>query len=78
MPTVVEAATIVADTFDILQEQFEEFNFLKDSDYEDKYKLIKMVLQPSNYNLAVMPKEIDDLVDNMKEIISFGINHALN
>lgn len=78
VPTVVEAATIVADTFKILEEQFEEFNFLKNSDYEDKYKLIKMVLQPSNYNLAVMPKEIDDLVDNMKEIISFGINHALN
>lgn len=78
VPTIVEAATIVADTFDILEEKFEEFKFLKDSNHEDKYKLIKMVLKPSNYNLAVMPKEIDDLVDNMKDIISFGINHALN
>ncbi len=78
VPTVVEAATIVANTFDILIEKFDEFDFLKDSSYEDKYKLIKTVLEPSKYNLAVMPKEIDDLVDNMKEIISNGINYALS
>ena len=77
VPTVVEAATIVANTFDILVDKFEEFEFLKDSSYEDKYRLIKTVLEPCKYNLAVMPKEIDDLVDNMKEIISKGINSAL-
>ncbi len=77
VPTVVEAATIVANTFDILVDQFEEFEFLKNSSYEDKYKLIKTVLEPSKYNLAVMPKEIDDLVDNMKEIISNAINQSL-
>lgn len=36
-----------------------------------------MVLDPCKYNLAVMPKEIDELVDNMREIISNGINDAL-
>lgn len=77
VPTVVEAATIVANSFDILIEKFNEFEFLKDSTYEDKYRLIKTVLEPCKYNLAVMPKEIDDLVDNMKEIISNGINNAL-
>ena len=77
VPTVVEAATIVANTFDILVDKFEEFEFLKDSSYEDKYRLIKTVLEPCKYNLAVMPKEIDDLVDNMKVIISKGINKAL-
>lgn len=77
VPTVVEAATIVANSFDILVEKFDEFSFLKDSSYQDKYKLIKTVLEPCRYNLAVMPKEIDDLVDNMKEIIANGINEAL-
>ena len=77
VPTVVNAATIVADTFDILVEKFEEFSFLKDSSYDDKYKLIQAVLEPANFNLAVMPKEIDDLVDNMKLIIANGINRAL-
>ena len=51
---------------------------MRDANYEDKYKLIKMVLDKANNNLAVMPKEIDDLVDNMKEIISYVINHTLN
>ena len=78
VPTVVEAATIVTDTFDILTEEFEEFSFLKNSNHEDKYRLIKMVLDRAHYNLAVMPKEIDDLVNNMKEIISYGINKTLN
>lgn len=76
VPTVVEAATIVADTFDILIEKFDEFKFLKDSSYEDKYKLVKVVLEPANFNLAVMPKEIDELVDNMREIIASGINES--
>ncbi len=74
VPTIVEAATIVANSIDIMSKQFEEFKFLEGSSYSEKYKLIKMVLEPSKYNLAVMPKEIDDLVDNMKEIISGGIN----
>ncbi len=77
VPTVVEAATIVANSFDILIDKFDKFDFLKDSSYEDKYKLIKTVLEPCKYNLAVMPKEIDDLVDNMKEIIAKAINNAL-
>ena len=74
VPTVVEAATIVANTFELLTNKFDEFKFLKESNFDEEYKLIKMVLEPSNFNLAVMPKEIDDLVDNFKEIISYGIN----
>lgn len=77
VPTVVEAATIVANTFEILTNKFDEFKFLKESNYNEEYRLIKMVLDPSNFNLAVMPKEIDDLVDNFKEIISYGINHLV-
>ncbi|MBR3325449.1 MAG: GPR endopeptidase [Clostridia bacterium] len=77
VPTVVNAATIVADTLDILARQFNEFNFLQGSTYSDKYQLIQTVLEPSNFNLAVMPKEIDNLVDNMKEIIAGGINISL-
>lgn len=77
VPTVVEAATIVADTFDILTEKFEEFSFLKNSSYKEKYSLIKLVLEPSKYNLTVMPKEIDELANNMEEIISSGINRII-
>lgn len=77
VPTVVEAATIVADTFDILTDKFDEFSFLKDSSYKEKYDLVKLVLEPSKYNLTVMPKEIDELANNMEEIISSGINRMI-
>ena len=78
VPTVVEAATIVANTLDILSNKFDEFGFIKDSSFRDKYELIKDVLEPSDFNLAVMPKEIDSLVDNIKEIICYGINKLAN
>jgi len=42
---------------------------------EKDYKTIKNVLEDSKFDLVVMPKEIDKLVDNMKEIISKGINN---
>lgn len=77
VPTVVEVATIVANTFDILTKKFDEFKFLEDSSFSEKHELIEKVLEPTKYNLAVMPKEIDDLVDNMKEIISYGINELV-
>ena len=77
VPTLVEAATIVADSIDIIAKQFEEFKELKEASKEDKYRLIKAILEPSKFNLAVTPKEVDDLVDNMKEIIAHGINKAV-
>lgn len=62
VPTVVSTETIVSDTLKML-------NIEKD------YKTIKNVLEDSKFDLVVMPKEIDELVDNMKEIISKGINN---
>ena len=76
VPTLVEAATIVADCIDLISKQFEEFKELQDASKEDKYRLIKAVLEPSKYNLAVTPKEVDSLVDNMKLIIAHGINNT--
>ena len=76
VPTLVEAATIVADSIDLISKQFEEFKELQDASKEDKYRLIKAVLEPSKYNLAVTPKEVDSLVDNMKLIIAHGINNT--
>lgn len=78
VPTLVEAATIVADSIDLISKQFEEFKDLQDASKEDKYRLIKAVLEPSKYNLAVTPKEVDSLVDNMKLIIAHGINSTFN
>lgn len=77
VPTLVEAATIVADSIELIANQFEEFEQLKKATKEDKYRLMKAVLEPSKFNLTVTPKEVDDLVDNMKLIIAHGINGGI-
>ena len=44
---------------------------------EDNYNEIKEVLMPNEYNLIVTPKEIDELIENMKDIVANGINNSL-
>ena len=44
-----------------------------DIDYEE----IKEALAPNDYNMIVTPKEIDDLIENMKDVIARGINYAV-
>ena len=40
-------------------------------------KEIKEALIPKDYNLIVTPKEIDDLIENMSDIVASGINGSL-
>lgn len=78
----MEAATIAADSLTLfikkVQEKAESNDFLNQLQEEDKYEMIKEVLTPSDYNFIVTPKEIDDLIENMKDIVARGINFAVN
>ncbi len=80
VPTVVEAATIAADSLNLfiqkLQEEAHSNEFLNQLQEEDKYQMIKEVLQPADYNFIVTPKEIDDLIENMSSVVARGINFA--
>ena len=82
IPTVVEAATIAADSLTLLiqkvQEQGESNDFLNKLQEEDKYQVIKEVLAPEEYNFIVTPKEIDGLIEKMKDVVAIGINFAIN
>lgn len=82
IPTVVEAATIAADSLTLLiqkvQEQAQSNDFLNKLQEEDKYTLIKEVLTPEEYNFIVTPKEIDELIEKMKDVVARGINFAIN
>ena len=82
IPTVVEAATIAADSLTLLikkvQEQAQSNDFLNQLQEEDKYALIKEVLTPEEYNFIVTPKEIDELIEKMKDVVARGINFAIN
>ena len=81
IPTVVETAVLVNDSLDLFIEKLQ--NDAKSNDYlnnlkqEDNYEEIREVLVPNDYNLIVTPKEIDDLIENMKDIVAKGINQSL-
>lgn len=81
IPTVVEAATIAADSIDIfikkLQDEAKSNDFLNQFKEEDKYELIKEALIPNDFNFIVTPKEIDELIKNMASVVARGINIAI-
>ena len=82
IPTVVEAATIAADSLTLFinkaQENGNSNDFLNKLQEEDKYQIIKEILAPEEYNFIVTPKEIDNLIEKMKDIVARGINFAVN
>ena len=81
VPTVVDAATITNDGLDLfiekLQQEAKSNEYLNKLKEEDNYEEIKNALLPNEFNFIVTPKEIDDLIENMKSIIARGINYAV-
>ena len=81
IPTVVESAVLVNDCLDLfiekLQEEAKSNTYLNNLKEQDNYEEIKEALNPSNYNMIVTPKEIDELIDNMSSIVARGINMSL-
>lgn len=78
IPTVVETAVLVNDALDLfitkLQDEAKSNDYLNKLKEEDNYEEIKEALLPQDYNLIVTPKEIDDLIENMTQIVASGIN----
>ena len=86
VPTVVDAATMANDTIEkvidaLLKESKKGssfYNMLKETAEEEKYTLIKDVLDPYTENMFVTPKEVDAVVENIVNIIANSINIALH
>lgn len=86
IPTVVNAATIVSDTLDLIIDSLKEnadkgkefYNLLQDLSQEDRYGLITEVLNPYMANTIVTPKDIDFIIDDLSIIIANGLNIALH
>ena len=78
IPTVVETAVLVNDCLDLfigkLQDEAKSNDYLNNLKNEDNYEKIKEALIPNDYNLIVTPKEIDDLIENLSQVVAFGIN----
>ncbi len=74
IPTVVESAVLVNEALDLfikkLQNEARSNDYLNELQEKDNYEEIKEALNPGDYNMIVTPKEIDDLINNMKEIVA--------
>jgi spore protease len=83
VPTVVDAATLVNDSLDLLLDQMiaevpESETFyatLRDLRDGEKYHLVKRLLAAGN--MFVTPKEVDETVDRLANIIANALNIAL-
>lgn len=82
IPTVVESAVMVNDCLDLfikkLQDEAKSNDYLNELKEKDNYEEIKEALIPNDYNMIVTPKEIDELIENMKDVVARGINFSVN
>lgn len=86
VPTVVDAATLANDTIENFLDSLISsgkpgspfYNMLLETSKQDKYDLIKEVLDPYSANMFVTPKEVDAVIDNLVNIISNSINIAVH
>lgn len=86
VPTVVDAATLTSDTIERVIDAFSRqakvgsqfYNMLKELKEEEKYDLIREVLEPYSANIIVTPKEVDEIIVNLSQIIANGINIAIH
>ncbi len=81
VPMVVESAVLVNDCLDLfiskLQNEAKSNDYLNQLKEQDNYEEIKESLNPTGYNMIVTPKEIDDLIENMKDVVARAINFAV-
>lgn len=86
IPTVVDAATIVNDTLELIIDSLKKeakvgtefYNLLSEIESEERYSLINDVLQPYMKNVVVTPTDIDVLIDDLSIIVANGLNIALH
>lgn len=85
VPTVVDTTTLVADTFDtLLQSMLKEaehspfYDMLKELTEQEKHQLIRENIFPEMANLFVTPKDIDEVMEYLTNIIANAINIAVH
>lgn len=86
VPTVVFASTIVNNCIDLMIKHFKIetantdkiFGLLDELSEEERIQLVREVLSPLGHDLLVTPKEIDQFIEDIANIIASGINAALH
>jgi spore protease len=86
VPTVVYASTIVNSAFDLMQNQFQKqtqhtghiMGMLANMQEQERLALVQEVLGPLGHDLLVTPKEIDQFIEDIANIIASGLNAGLH
>jgi len=90
VPTVVDAATIVDDSIELMLSRLREdlessgfetragFEFIETMQREDRYELIKQVISPVVGDMIVAPKDIDSDIDEIASVVANGLNISLH
>ena len=85
VPTVIDAATIVNDAMENFLQELEHSERLRGVgvvmqgySMQEKYELIKDLIQPYLNRFFVTPKDIDETVKRISFTISEGLNRLFN
>ncbi len=86
VPTVVDTATIVSDSIDLMKEKLthkisvadEVLGLLGQLDEHEKMGFIREVLNPMYNDTYVTPNEIDELIEILSDILAEVINNAVH
>ncbi len=86
VPTVIDAATITADSLGAvtdslstaLKNNSDFYKMLSSLDRDEQFRLIKEALYPSIGNFIVTPKDVDLMIEKTAKIVANGINFALH
>jgi len=86
VPTVVDTATIVNDTIDMMEETLKDktddvgqiMGILSDLEENEKHEFIKEILSPMYGESIVTPNGIDELIETLSDILAESINKAVH
>ncbi|MCL6458347.1 MAG: GPR endopeptidase [Gorillibacterium sp.] len=86
VPTVVYASTIVDSSIDLMVNHFQKqtkntvsiMGLLEQLNNGERLELVREVLNPIGQDLLVTPKEIDQFIEDIANIIASGLNAALH
>ncbi|GIQ69719.1 GPR endopeptidase [Xylanibacillus composti] len=86
VPTVVYASTIVNNSIEMVMQHFRQqtsnteyiFGALDKMNEQERLAMVREVLNPLGHDLLVTPKEIDQFIEDIANIIANGLNASLH
>lgn len=86
IPTVIDTATIVSDTIDMMEETLKDkvddtglvMGLLSDLEQHEKQMFIKEILSPLSSQSVVTVNEIDSMIELLSDILAEAINRAVH